>query len=45
MTRLDKFQEKYEMQYGERAREIHGHLLGDREPWSFFPQNELMDSD
>ena len=42
MTRLDKFQEKYEMQYGERA---HGHLLGDREPWSFFPQNELMDSD
>ena len=45
MTRLDKFQEKYEMQYGERARDIHGGLLGNREPWSFFTPSELMESD
>jgi hypothetical protein len=47
MMRLDKFQEKYEMQYGENARDIHGDILGVREPWyrepwSFFPDSELM---
>lgn len=43
MMRLNKFQEKYEIQYGERARDIHGDLLGDCEPWSFFPESELME--
>ena len=43
MNRLDKFQEKYEMMYGEKAKNIHGDLLGDREPWSFFPDSELME--
>ena len=42
MTRLDKFQEKYEKQYGENAKKIHDDLLGDSEPWAFFQDSELM---
>ena len=43
MMRLDKFQEKYETQFGPVALENQGHLLGDSEPWTFFKDSELMD--
>jgi len=46
MLRLDKFQEKYEMSYGEKTEKIHAGLLGSAEqiePWSFFPDSELME--
>ncbi len=44
--RLDKFQEKYEMSYGEKTEQFHAGLLGSAEqsePWKFFAESELME--
>lgn len=46
MMRLDKFQEKYEMSYGEKTEQFHAGLLGSAEqsePWKFFAESELME--